>query len=53
MLTTMVIGFVCFAANTYAQREDLYIDNISNNRRQQFPRPVILIPHDDHISWNM
>jgi hypothetical protein len=25
----------------------------SNNRRQQFPRPVILTSYDDHIDRNM
>jgi hypothetical protein len=28
-------------------------NNMSNNRKQQFPRPVILIPDDDHIGRNM
>jgi hypothetical protein len=27
--------------------------NISNNRRHQFPRPVILTPDDDHIGRNI
>jgi hypothetical protein len=30
-------------------RWDLYINNVSNNRRQQFPGPIILIPDDGHI----
>jgi hypothetical protein len=39
--------------NTYAHRKDLHVNNISNNRREQFPRPIILTPDDDHIGWNM
>jgi hypothetical protein len=35
--------------DTRAHTEHLYI----NNRRQQFPRPVILKPGDDHIGRNM
>jgi hypothetical protein len=31
-------------SNTHAQQGDF----ISSNRRQQFPRPIILTPDDDH-----
>jgi hypothetical protein len=40
-------------SNTHAHRGDLYIKNISNNRRRQFPRPIILTLVDDHIGRNM
>jgi hypothetical protein len=36
--------------NTIIRMERIYI---FNNRRQQFPRPVILTPDDDHIGRNM
>jgi hypothetical protein len=32
--------------DTRAHREDLYIKNISNNRRLQFPHIIILKPDD-------
>jgi hypothetical protein len=28
-------------------------NNLSNNSRQQFRRPIILTPDDDHIGQNM
>jgi hypothetical protein len=37
----------------YAHRGKLYINNISNKRKQQFPRPIILTPDDDHIGQSM
>jgi hypothetical protein len=41
-------------SNTHAHQGDLHIlCNISNNRRQQFPRPIILTPDNDHIGQNM
>jgi hypothetical protein len=39
--------------DTHAHREDLYINNTSNNRRQKFPPTIILTPDDDHIGRNM
>jgi hypothetical protein len=39
--------------NTFGYREDFYINNISNNRRQQFPRPKMLIPDDNYIGRNI
>jgi hypothetical protein len=33
--------------NTHAHQENLYINNISNKRRQQFPCPIILTPDDE------
>jgi hypothetical protein len=44
---------VCYAAKTYAHLGDFYFNNISNNRRQQCPRPIILTPDDDQIGRNM
>jgi hypothetical protein len=35
--------------NTHVHRRDLYI----KNRRQQFPRPIILTSDVDRIGWNM
>jgi hypothetical protein len=40
-------------SNTHAQHGELHINNISNNRRQEFPSPIILTPDDDHIGQNM
>jgi hypothetical protein len=37
---------------THMRIEETYI-NINNSRRQQFPRPTILTPDDDHIGRNM
>jgi hypothetical protein len=39
-------------SNAHAHRGNLYI-NISNKRRQQFPRLVILKSDDDHNGRNM
>jgi hypothetical protein len=50
--TLILIEEFTFATDTQAHRGDLYINNISNNRRQQFPRSVILLPNDDHIGRN-
>jgi hypothetical protein len=39
---------------TYMHIERTYVfNNIRNNRRQQFPHPIILTPDDDHITQNM
>jgi hypothetical protein len=38
---------------THMRTEGGLYNNISNNRRQQFSRPIILTPDDDHIGRNM
>jgi hypothetical protein len=40
-------------SNTHAHRGNSYIDNIKNNRREQFPCSVIVTPDDDHIGQNL
>jgi hypothetical protein len=40
---------------THAHRGDLHtsINNLNDNRRQRFPRPLILTSDDDHIGRNI
>jgi hypothetical protein len=39
---------------THMRIERTYIfNNISNNKRQQFPRQKKKKPDDDHIGWNL
>jgi hypothetical protein len=35
--------------NTYAHRGKLYVNNVRNKRRQQFPRPIILTHWSKHV----
>jgi hypothetical protein len=39
--------------NTTHQHKHTYIEGTCDNRKQQFPRPVISTPDGDHIGRNM